>query len=575
MSGSTRQRILAIGSVFVFLFLSAAGRLFYLQIFRGDYYAAKAQNQQSVSGKLPPERGGIFLSVRDGRIPLALTRTWYSVWASPREMVVEERETIAQKLAELMELDPAVVSERLQKDGDPYEPLKDKIDKQVVEELARLNFKGVHWQAVQDRYYPLGDLAASVVGFVGESAEDTEAKSGRYGLEGFYDGILKGEAGYMAGFKKALGSLILPLSNIIKPKKGEDIYLTLDYNIQLAVEEELKRAAEKFSAESASAVVLNPKTGAVLAMASWPSFDPNRYNEVKNASLFLNPTIQLLFEPGSIFKPITMAAALDVNVISPDLTYFDSGEVSVDGHTIRNSTLKAYGTQTMTQVLEKSLNTGAIFAVRRMPPGVWREYVSAFGFGERTGIALAGEVKGDIANLKGRGEIDILTSSFGQGVAVTPLAMANAVAAIANGGELTQPYVVEKITNGDEVIFESDPKMRRRVIKLATSQSLVKMMVNAVENGSGHRAQIPGYSVAGKTGTAQVALPGGGYGEKTVHTFVGFSPAFDPAFVMLVKLDNPRGVQFSELTAAPVFRAAGEYILQYLGVKPDRPLVTK
>ncbi|MEK7500502.1 MAG: penicillin-binding protein 2 [Patescibacteria group bacterium] len=598
MLDSTRRRILAVGSVFVFLFLAAAGRLFYLQIFKGDHYAARAQHQQAVAGELPPERGGIFLSALNGRIPLALSRTWYNVWVSPKETPAEEREVVAQKLAELLTLEQVAVQERLQKEGDPYEPIKDKVDKQAVEELAKLNLKGVHWRAQQDRYYPLGDLAASVVGFVGKSADpvaaepsarygagpeaepsarygagdNSENKSGRYGLESYYNNILKGEAGYIAGFKKALGSLILPLSNVTKPKKGQDIYLTLDYNIQLAVEEELKRAAEKFKAEAASAVVINPKTGAVLAMASWPSFDPNRYNEVENVGVFLNPSIQLLFEPGSIFKPITMAAALDVSVISPDLTYFDSGEVSVGGYTIRNSTLKAYGTQTMTQVLEKSLNTGAIFAVRRMPPGVWREYVNAFGFGEKTGVTLSGEVKGDISNLKGRGEIDILTSSFGQGVAVTPLAMANAMAAIANGGELMQPYVVEKIGDGDKTIFGGDRKARRRVIKPATSQSLVKMMVNAVENGSGRRAQIPGYSVAGKTGTAQVALPGGGYGDKTIHTFVGFSPAFDPAFVMLVKLDNPRGVAFSELTAAPVFRTVGEYVLQYLGVRPDKPL---
>ena len=566
--------------VFIFFFITAVSRLFYVQIFKGGVYQAAAGRQQKVASEVLPERGGIYLKSSDKNVPVALTQTRYNVWVSPKEISPGENERIIDRVSEILGLDPRLVSERISKPDDPYEPIKDKVDKKDILKLSQLGLKGVHWEPFQDRYYPLGELGSQLVGFVGQ-ADDSggKIKAGQYGLESYFNNYLKGESGYVAGVKKALGSLVLPLSRVVKPKKGQDIYLTIDYNIQLALETELRKAAEKFSASSASGVIMDPQTGAILAMSAWPGFDPNKYGEVKNASLFLNPNTQLVFEPGSIFKPVTMAAALDINVVSPDLKYTDTGEVNVGGLTIRNSTRQAWGSQTMSQVLEKSLNTGVIFVLRRMPQGVWREYVDRFGFGEKTGVTLPGEAKGDIRNLKSGSEIDWLVSSFGQGVSVTPLAMTSAIAAIANGGELLRPYLVDKIGQGsaaagqEKIAFAGGKVVKRRVIKPSTSETLTKMLVGVVETGSGKQARIPGYSVAGKTGTAQVAASdAAGYTEKTIHTFVGYSPAFDPAFVMLIKLDNPQGVQFSEATAAPVFKKVGEFILHYLGVPPDKPL---
>ncbi len=574
------------------LFISALGRLFYLQIWRGENYRQAAQNQQSVAEAVLPERGNIYLATRNSSgsetnnpqsnvVPLALTKTWYDIWVSPREIIESEKEKMAQGLSRILSLDFDSVQEKIFKPNDPYEPIKNKVDKQVVMELERQAYKGVHWKAFHDRYYPLGELASQVAGFVSPEIDNlganasSDLKTGKYGLEGYYNNQLRGQAGFISGFKKALGSLILPLSRITKPKKGQDIYLTLDYNIQLTLERELKKAAEKYSADGASAIVMDPQTGAILAMANWPDFDPNKYNEVKNASTFLNTNTQLVFEPGSIFKPITMAAALDINAVSPDLKYNDTGEVTVSGFTIRNSTREAWGEQTMTQVLEKSLNTGAIFALRRMPQGVWREYIKNFGFAEKTGIALSGEAKGDINNLNSGVEVDWVSSAFGQGISVTPLAMAGAIGVIANGGELLKPYLVSKIVDGDRVVFEGGKVVKRRVIKTTTSAALTKMLVNVVENGSGRQARIPGYSVAGKTGTAQVSGPTGGYTDETIHTFVGYSPAYEPKFLMLIRLDNPKGVRFSETSTTPVFRSVGEFILRYLNVKPDKPLQSK
>ncbi len=575
--GINRNRILFIGGLFVLLCLSALGRLFYLQILRGSAYQETASNQQKFEDVVLPERGSIYLKNSEKSIPIALTSTWYNIWASPKDIPLEEKEIIAGKLSELLEIDKEVILERINKENDPYEPIKDKVKKDIVLNLKELNFEGVHWKAFQDRYYPLDGLASRIIGFVSKTISSDGSRSGQYGLEGFYDKELKGELGYVAGVRKALGSLVLPLSHVTKARNGDDVYLTIDYNIQLTLEKELKLALDKYSAEGASGIVMDPKTGAILAMANLPNFDPNKYNEVKNASQFLNTNTQLVFEPGSIFKPITMAVALDINVITPDLKYYDTGEVTVDGFTIRNSTLQAWGEQTMTQVLERSLNTGVIFALRRIPQGVWREYLDNFGFSEKTGISLSGEAKGDIRNLKSGVEVDWLTSSFGQGISVTPMAITTAIAAIANGGELIRPYIVEKVVDSssaeDVLVLENKKEVRRRVIKKTTSEAVTKMLVNVVENGSGRYAKIPGYSVAGKTGTAQVAGPKGGYSEKTIHTFIGYSPAYDPAFVMLLRLDTPQGARFSESTTGPVFKNVGEYILHYLRVGPDKALV--
>jgi stage V sporulation protein D (sporulation-specific penicillin-binding protein) len=586
-----RNRLLLLALIFSVFFAVAVGRLFYLQIFKGEFYQGKAKKQQSINDTVLPERGNIYLSSLGGslgnkgkNIPIALTSTWYNVWVSPKEIPNEEKGDVSKKLSEIFEIDINIISERIGKEGDPYEPIKDKVDKEKIFDIQNLKLKGVHWDAFQDRYYPLGEFASQVVGFVSDSGiEGDKIKTGKYGLEGYFNDELKGESGYIAGVKKALGSLIFPLSHVVKAKKGEDIFLTIDYNIQLTLERELKKTVEKFSAESASAIIMDPKTGAIMAMASVPSFDPNKFNEVKNISTFLNQNIQLVFEPGSIFKPITMAAALDINAVSPDLTYNDTGEVHVGPDIIRNSTLQSWGVQTMTQVLEKSLNTGIIFVLRKIPQEVWREYVSNFGFAEKTGITLIGESRGNLNNLKSGIEIDWLTSSFGQGISVTPIAIASAISAIANGGELIKPFLVSEMidpayadANEDDsrnIVLKGEKVVKRRVIKPKTSETLTKMLVSVVENGSGKQARITGYTVAGKTGTAQVSGPTGGYMDKTIHTFVGYSPAFNPAFLMLIKIDNPKGVEFSEATAAPVFKNVGEFILHYLNVSPDKPII--
>jgi cell division protein FtsI/penicillin-binding protein 2 len=293
---------------------------------------------------------------------------------------------------------------------------------------------------------------------------------------------------------------------------------------------------------------------------------------VEDQSVFNNPAIFSQYEPGSIFKPITMAIGLDLKLVNPETTYEDTGNVQIGPHTIKNSDLKSNGIQTMTQVLEKSLNTGVVYVVRLVGPQKFREYAEAFGLGSLTGIELDREAMGDTDSLKKRGEIWSATASFGQGIAVTPIQMLNAFNAIANGGRLMKPYIVREFVESSGAEREVQPKAIRQVLSERTSTLLRGMLVNVVENGHGKRAGVAGYYVAGKTGTAQVSKKdGGGYEkDRVIGSFIGFAPADNPVFSMLVKVDNPKTVQWAESSAAPVFGEIAKYLLNYYKVPPER-----
>ncbi len=426
--------------MFSLAFLATIGRLFFLQVLEGNRYEEAADKQQVMESIVEPKRGSIFFQSvsfdQKKYIPVALTKKLWDVWISPKDVPVEERDNISSIISSTLSLDEELLKERISKEDDPYEPLKESVGEEVIKQLEDLNILALHWKGVDDRYYPLNSLASHILGFLGYK---DNKKVGQYGLEEFYEETLSGAEGYVKGFRNPFGFLIEPFSNISEAKAGADLYLTVDYNIQLFLEKELTKALNEFSAEGASGIIMNPKTGAIIAMSAIPSFDSNKYNEVEDISIFLNPNTQKLFEPGSVFKPITMAVGLDINVISPDLTYEDKGFVKIGGATIKNSTDEINGIQTMTQVLEKSLNTGMVFVVNRIPPGVWQEYLERFGFSKKTGIDIVGEAIGDTRNIRSKRKVEIATSSFGQGVAVTPIGLVTAVATIANKGKIVRP----------------------------------------------------------------------------------------------------------------------------------------
>lgn len=407
------------------------------------------------------------------------------------------------------------------------------------------------------RFYPDESLASSVVGFLGFQDKN---RIGQYGLEEYYEPWLSGQVG-LKNFLTKVG-----LSSGAGP--GSSLILTIDKNIQFFTEAKLEELVNKWGATGASAIIQDPKTGAILAMANYPDFNPNQYSKYSLEN-FINPNIQVQFEPGSSFKAITMAAALDTGAVKPETSYFDPGEVKVGSSTIRNYDLKSNGYQTMVNVLEKSINTGAIFAMRQTGHDKFLEYVEKFRFGNKTDIDLAGEISGDIKNLYTGREINFVTASFGQGIAMTSLQLINAYSAIANGGKLMRPYVVEKIIKPSGESVEIRPEVIAEPITLETSKTLTSMLVSVIENGSIKKARVPGYKIAGKTGTAQEAKMEGGYSEFFIHNLVGFGPAQDPRFTILLKLDRPKGIETAAVSLADTFGDIARFLINYYGIAPN------
>lgn len=425
------------------------------------------------------------------------------------------------------------------------------------------------------RFYPEKNIGANMLGFA--SYED-QYQRGKYGLEGFFDDDLFGSVGSVQSERGAGGLVIINNRQANDQVNGDSLVLTIDRSAQFTACNKLSESVEKHGADSGSVVIVDPKTGAILAMCSVPDFDPNNYNLVDDISVYNNPVIFDQYEPGSVFKAITMAAALDQGKVTPETTYVDHGQIMIKGwpKPIRNSdfaTFGGHGTTNMVQVLENSLNTGAIFAMEEIGVKKFSEYVRGFGFGEKTGIELEGEAAGNISNIVGSRvkEIEAATASFGQGITTTPLQMVMSYAAIANGGELLKPYIVKEIIkpNGERIV--TIPAPARRVISERTASLVTGMLINVVEKGHSKLMQTPGYYVAGKTGTAQVASSvSKGYSGAYIHTFIGYAPAENSSFVILTKINNPKGAKYAESTAVPLARDISQFLLNHWQIKKDR-----
>ena len=553
---------------FLVAYGALAGRLFLMQIVRHAEYVRLAARQHGSSEEISSERGVIFASDKTGaEIPLALNKTYKALIASPK-LIINPEET-ASLIAEAFHLDKADIAAKLGKKDDPYEVLGRKIEPDVADQFAARGVPaGISFEDETRRIYPNGRMAANLLGFV---SADLRMESGKYGIEKFYNKNLFGTKGLLEGVKDASGFWIALGRRIVRPpKNGASVMLTLDYPIQRKAEEILAAARTKWNAGSGLVIVLDPKTGRILADARDPAFDPNEFSKEKDFGIFLNPTNESSYELGSVMKPITMAGGLEEKLVTPETTYNDTGEVKIGSFTIRNFDGNAYHTTTMTQALEKSLNTGVVFVARLLGKKKQEEYLRAFGFGAKTGVDLPGEVAGDLSNLKSGRDSDFATASFGQGIAVTPIQLAAAMGAIANNGVLMKPYAVDKITDDSGNAVAHSPQSVRQVISQATAETLTKMLVSVVKNGYEDRAGVKGYFVAGKTGTAQMPKKGGrGYSDAVTHTFVGYAPAFDPRFLILLQLNEPSGNRFAANTLTPVFHDLAEFILHYYEVPPD------
>jgi len=424
------------------------------------------------------------------------------------------------------------------------------------------------------RYYPEKNIVSQISGFVRK--EDGVLK-GYYGLEEFFNKELYGSKGSLSGQKGSDGSVVLNDREYIKPEKGADLILTIDRPVQFRVCQELEEAVDNYKADGGVVIVLNPKSGAILAMCSYPNYDANQYNEVDDISVYNNPAIFEQYEPGSTFKTMTMAIALNENKIVPSTTYKDEGKIMIEGwpKPIRNadfSTHGPHGVVDMNTALAKSLNTGAIFAMKQVGPKTLAEGLKDFGFGQKTGIELGSESRGDIGNLlEDRVKhIDAATASFGQGIAVSPLQLALAYGAIANDGVLMKPYLVKEMHFDGGNIEKTQDRIIRRVISKKSADLVSAMLVNVIESGHAKKAGVEGYYIGGKTGTAQVSYQGGYSEDSYIHNFVGIAPIDNPKFVVLTKLNNPKTVRYSADSAAPLFGKITDFLLKYYGIPQER-----
>jgi len=556
-------------------------KLFDFQVLKFNFYYALASDQHEIYQKLFPERGSIYLRDKASSIimkqenlyPLAINKDYYLIYAQPKFMDLSVEEA-ADKLTPILEPDQEKqdafhdeILAKFSKTDDPYEPLRHRVEESEALMIDQMEIKGIRSIKETFRYYPEKNIGANVLGFVNFASD--EGRFGQYGIEGYFDKELAGQQGEIKSETDIAGNLIsIGDKEFVRATDGADIVLTLDKTIQYEVCTKLNEHAETIEAKSGAAIVMDPQTGEILAMCSYPDFDPNKYNEVEDLSAYNNRSIFEAYEVGSIFKPITMAAGLDLGVITPDTTYIDDGFVKIDEFTIRNSDKEAHGKNTMTQVLENSLNTGTIFAVRQIGSRSFRKYVESFGFGEKTGIQLDTEVAGDISSLKKKGEIYDATASFGQGITATPLQMVQAFSAIANGGKMVKPFIVEEIRYPDGSVKKTDRPRPKQVISSKTATLLGGMLVSVIKNGQGKAASVPGYYIAGKTGTAQIA-EGGVYTNKTNHSFIGYGPIKDPKFLMIIRFENPQKGSYSSVTTAPLFSQLAKFILDYYHVVPD------
>lgn len=553
-----RIRILQIAFVAVALLFIA--RLFILQVIDHRLYAALAEGQHDLYKNLFPERGDIVITDRSGKIfPLATNQDLYLLYAEPNK--IKDAAAAAKSLGEILNIEPEILLARLDRPEDPYEPLQHGLTQETADHIKTLNLAGIGIRTERARLYPEPGLGGHAVGFVG--SDESGNLAGRYGVESFYERELAGEAGYVAGGRDVRGGFVPVGDATVKPaQNGVTLTLTIDRSIQFVACDRLRKAVARHSARGGVIIIMDPKNGAILALCGAPDYDPNNFRSVKSPRVFLNPAVNAQYEPGSIMKPITMAAALESGAVTPFTTYEDTGSVRFGAHAIKNSDEKSYGTQTMTEVLTKSLNTGAIFAMRAAGAEKFRSMINALGFGQPTGIDLPAEVSGDLRALEERGEIYRATASFGQGIAVTPLQMVRAFAAIANGGLLPHPHILK----------DARLPPPTRAMSEKTSTVLGGMLASVVEKGHGKRAKVPGYFIAGKTGTAQLPKPGGGYFEKeTIGSFIGFAPLDNPRFVMLARIDVPQDVKFAESSAAPLFGEIASFLLHYLEVAPQEP----
>lgn len=547
---SQLRRLWVIVTFLIVAMVVVTGRLVAFQLLQVVPWAGWAGEEELVVDD--PERGVIY--DRNGAI-LASNGADYQVSAAPNN--VNDPEELATALSSILEEPRYEILSTLQLERE-YVMLAGRVPPAVAKTIETLPYEGVELAPLARRFYPQGKMLCHTLGYVDFNGD------GGGGIEGNYQQELAGQAA-----SATLNRSPLSTQYSVIAREGADLVLTIDRSVQSLVETHLRRAIETHGAVSGEIIVMDPRTGAILAMAAAPCFDPYTFYDETDESVFLNPFVTRQYEPGSVMKLVTMAAALDSGTVTPQTTYYDAGVLETGGHLTYNWDRSAPGTTDMTTLLSRSLNVGAATIATWMGPETYYSYLQRFGFGRPTGIDLMAESSG-LMPLPGDPlwtESFVATNAYGQGLAATPLQMITAVSAIANGGEMMQPYLVQKIDNGGDV-YEHTPTVLSRPISAETARLVTSMAVTAVASEV-PAAQIEGYTIAGKTGTAQIAENGIYLSNDVIGSFIGWLPADDPEIIIMVKLDRPTSAPWGSMTAAPTFADLASELVVLLGIPPD------
>lgn len=538
-------------------------RLFYWQVVRADELTKLGLSQYGKSIKIEPLRGEIKTS--DG-FPIVANKVSYLLYANPKE--VKDVASMSYFLSQELEMDEASISAQLSQNLF-WVPLGRGLESEQKDVIEKMEFEGVGFEQEFQRYYPEASMAANLLGFVGR--DDEGNTKGYFGVEGYYDRLLRGKGSSAVQINDALGRPILARAEGEQSfgTDGSSLVLNIDRSIQYLVEKELKDGIERYGASGGMVGIIEPKSGKIIAMANFPSFDPRSY-QIYTDTEYKNTFISNLYEPGSTFKPLVMSAAFNENILTPvSKCPICSGPVSVGGYDLHTWNDEYYSNSTMLEVIQHSDNTGMVYTAQKLGLDRMLKYLDRYGIGETTGIDLEGETAPEIKAKSEWYEVDLATTGFGQGISITPIELLSAFSSIANKGVMMQPQVVSAVVDidGDETRIAA--KKLGNPISPETAKTMTDVLVNAVDKGEAKWASLDGYKIAGKTGTSSIPIEGKYDPNKTIASFIGFAPADNPKFVMLVILDRPTARIYGAETAAPIFFSIAQNLFSYYGIPPS------
>lgn len=571
MNSNFPFRLTVVAICFVILGFFIIAKLFLVQIVHHKDYASAALGEYTSEVNGLYDRGTIYFTQANGTlVPAATLNSRYKLVISPIDIGPEKREETYTALNTIMPIDRKAWDVSFTKPGDQYEVLADRVSIENKNAVMALKIRGVRFEDGKERFYPGAHMASQTLGFVGFKGDDLV---GRYGLERRYNDVLSRTKGdlYVNFFAELFTNLHKTLFR--DPHSEGDIVATIEPETQHALEMALGEVMIKWKTDQAGGIIVDPRTGDILAMAGIPDFDPSSYGSVKDIGVFQNPNIEDVYELGSIIKALTMAAGLDAGVITETTTYNDTGCMTLNTKKICNYDKVARHITPMQTVFDKSLNIGATFVMQQLGKDKFRDYFTKFGLTEKSGVDMPGEVNNIMSNLKSTREVEYATASFGQGIALTPVSAVRAFSPLANDGLLVSPRVVKSIVYSDGFVHEIPRPEPVQVIKPETAATVTRMLVRTVDSALlGGTLKLEHYAVAAKTGTAQMAREDGKgyYADRYLHSMFGYYPAYNPRFLVLVYGINPKGVDYSSQTMAVPFMNLAKFLLTYYDVAPDR-----